>query len=251
MVDSSRLNSDTGGYQGSGRDVIGEGESDLVHGDGALKLGGATGSERYAELDAAQARLLGIQQQASRLCERCGPLASQLAGGSPNPWDRTESIRKILEGLPFDLAAGDQQIEFLAEPADSLEKWAGEGNESIKGIEQFLGEGNGAVEELIEGAYTFERMGSHPGAWSMFMRSLTEIKGAGCTMTGLGVIADIGTVISPQDGVIGNLIPGKTPAGPYPIGIRILRSNELQGAIDLRLNCWRLVRTFAAGLNDP
>lgn len=170
----------------------------------ALKLG-STGASRYAELDAAQAQLQSIQQQAEQLHEdyenAAARLARQLPAGSPNLWDRTEPVRKILEGLlaPFDLAAGDQQLEFLAELAETLEKWAGEGNEGIKGIKELRSQGNSAVEELIEGGYTFDRMVSNPRLWSMVMRNLTEIKGAGYTMSGLGILADIGTIISPQD----------------------------------------------------
>jgi hypothetical protein len=127
----------------------------------ALKLGD-TGPVRYVELDSAQSLLLEIQQR-----------ASQLRAGSPNPWDRTEPVRKILEGLlaPFDMAAGDQQLEFLAEIAESLEKWAGTDNEGIEGIERLLGEGKSAVDEIIEGGYALGRIASDPRLWSMVMRT--------------------------------------------------------------------------------
>jgi hypothetical protein len=170
----------------------------------ALNLGDM-GPTRYVELDAAQALLLQVQQQASQLHDdyesAAARLASQLGTGSQGPWDRTEPVREILEGLlaPFDMAAGDQQLEFLAEIAETLEKWAGEDNEGIKEVQQLLSEGKSAVEELIEGGYTFDRMASSPALWSTVMRSLMEIKGAGYAMSGLGVLADIGTIISPQD----------------------------------------------------
>lgn len=170
----------------------------------ALKLGGA-GPARYAELDAAQVQLQSIQQQAGQLHEdyenAATRLASQLDPGSPNALDRVESARKILEGLlaPFDLAAGDHYLEALAELAETLEKWAGQGNKGVELVIEMRDKGLNRVSELIEGGYTLDKMESDPALWGTVMKSLSEFKAAGYTMTGLGIVADIGNIIEPED----------------------------------------------------
>jgi hypothetical protein len=170
----------------------------------ALKLGGA-GPARYAELDAAQVQMQLVQQQAEQVHEDYENAATRLAGqldpGSPTALDRVESARKILEGLlaPFDLAAGDHYLEALAELAETLEKWAGERNKGVKLVIEMRDKGLNRVSELIEGGYTLERMESDPALWGTVMRSLSEIQELGYTMTGLGIIADIGNIIEPED----------------------------------------------------
>lgn len=178
----------------------------------ARKLGG-TGPDRYTELDAAQAQLQRIQQQADQLRQdyenAAARLASQLSASSPNGWDRTEPIRKVLEGLlaPFDMAAGDFWVSQLKEVAGVTEEWVNEWGGKIDAAGAKLGKGESIVNDLLKLGDEGEAVGQRIDAWYGFAprwlsasaENLAEIRDFGNTISGLGIVADIGTIISPQN----------------------------------------------------
>jgi hypothetical protein len=135
-------------------------------------------------------------------------------GKGENLWGSTEHTREILEGFlaPSDMAAADTQLEVLKELAEVLDKWGGDSNEGLEFVEELMREGKNASSEIIEGGYAYDRLLEEPGLMGAIMKSLPEIEAAGYTLTGLGVLADVGTVISPPDsgahGVVDRLSAG-------------------------------------------
>lgn len=139
--------------------------------------------------------------------------ADGLAGKDPpSLWDRTEPGRKTLEGFlaPFDLAAGDYWIDKLKELAGVPAEWSSEFGEEITKA--------GGIDDLVQRferiralGYEADTIGQKTDAWFAFApawlraaaENLAAVRGAGAAMSGLGVLADIGTFISPQD--TGNL----------------------------------------------
>jgi hypothetical protein len=85
--------------------------------------------------------------------------------------------------------------------------WLTEADESIKLIQTLRAEGKPAIDATKEAAKLFESTGVKMDAWDAFAPdwlrsaagSLAKIKVLSGILTGLGVVADAGTVISPQD----------------------------------------------------
>jgi hypothetical protein len=184
---------------------------------------GATGPVRYAELDAAQSQLQMIQQQAQQLHEdyenAAARLAGQLPAGSPDAWDHTEPVREILEGLlaPFDLAAGDFWVSQLKEVAGVTEEWVNDWGGKIDAAGAQLASGESIVDDLLALGDEGEAVGQRVDAWYGFAprwlsasaENLSEIRGFGGVMSGLGIVADAGTLLSPQNsGAMGNVDRG-------------------------------------------
>jgi hypothetical protein len=133
----------------------------------------------------------------------------RLAGKEPpSLWERTEPGRKVLEGFlaPFDLAAGDYWIDKLKELAGVPAEWSSEFGEEItkaKGIDDLAQRS----ERILALAYEADTIGQKTDAWFAFApawlrtaaESLAAVRGAGTAMSGLGILADIGTFVSPQD----------------------------------------------------
>lgn len=172
----------------------------------ALRLTGS--AARYAELDAAQRRLLGIEQQAQQLHQEYEHAAAKLAAqldAHTTLWQRTESIRKVLEAFiaPLDMAAIDHWIDIGREisgiPADRIRE-LGKLIKQIRGTSdlvtrrQLLTEAGDLVETYGESISAWER-------WApVWLRARYPLSyGAGRVMDGLGIIADAWTVISPED----------------------------------------------------
>lgn len=139
--------------------------------------------------------------------------------GSPSAWDRTEPFRKVLEGLlaPFDLAGGDFWVSQLKEVAGVTEEWVNEWGSKIDAAEARLGGGESIIKELLELGDEGESVGQRVDAWYAFAprwlsasaEGLSEIRGFSNTMTGLGIAADIGTMVSPANsGEMGNVDRG-------------------------------------------
>jgi hypothetical protein len=156
--------------------------------------------------------LAQIQAQAHALNGRYLGAATSTADPvdeDPGLWEKSEPIRKVLEAVlaPLDIVAADHWIDLLKEAAGVPAEWLKELDEQIETIESLQKAGKPASEALIEAAQLAERVGTKADAWEAFAPawlktaagSLSEIRGLSYTLGGLGVLADAGTVISPQD----------------------------------------------------
>jgi hypothetical protein len=174
------------------------------------------------EVETASARPSAIQRQAEELHERylaASRATAARADEHPGLWDRTEPVRTVLEAVlaPLDIVAADHWVDALKEVAGVPADWVEELGQSITTIQNLRADGKSAVDELIEGGKLAEATGNKLDAWNAFAPgwlrtaagSLAEIKGFSYTLTGLGVAADVGTVVSPQDkGVMGTVDRG-------------------------------------------
>jgi hypothetical protein len=180
----------------------------LVQQQASLKLGGS--SANVGELDVAQTRLQEIRQRAQQLHQEylaaAGRLARQLDG--PSAWERTEPERKILELVlaPFDLAAGDHWIEVLERITGVLDERARDLGVGIKAAqaEDDLGLRGQMIVDLARDAEAYLQSDAAWDTWApRWARILSgnygSLTGFGKTMDGLGILADIGTEVSPQD----------------------------------------------------
>jgi hypothetical protein len=170
-----------------------------------------------ADVQAATATATGIQQQAQDLHQRYLAAASKTAADTEahsGLWGSTEPVRTVLEFVlaPLDIVAADHWVGALEKVAGVPSDWLKEADNEIKVIQRLRAAGKPAVEELKEGAKLLESTGTKLDAWDAFApgwlrtsaRSIAEIRGLSYTLTGLGVLADAGTIISPQDkGMLG------------------------------------------------
>jgi hypothetical protein len=127
----------------------------------------------------------------------------------PGLWEKSEPIRKVLEAVlaPLDIVAADHWIDLLKEAAGVPAEWLSQLDEQIETIESLRKAGQPAADALIEAAKLADRVGVNADAWDAFAPawlkmaagSLSEINGLSYALGGLGVLADVGTVISPQD----------------------------------------------------
>jgi hypothetical protein len=169
------------------------------------------------DLQTASATVNGIHAQAQELHQRYLAAASKTAAGVEEHsglWGSTEPVRKVLEFVlaPLDIIAADHWIDALKEVAGQPSDWLKEVDNSIIAIRRLQAGGEIRVNEIQEAAGLIEASGTKEDAWDAFAPgwlktaagSIAEIRGLSYTLTGLGVIADAGTVISPQDtGVLG------------------------------------------------
>jgi hypothetical protein len=164
----------------------------------------------------------GIHAQAQELHQRYLAAASKTAAGVEDHsglWGDTEPVRKVLEAVlaPLDIVAADHWV-------GALEKVAGVPSEWVAGVDEKLGEvknlihaGKSPNEELIETGKLIESTGGKIDAWYAYAPnwlktaagSIAEIKGLSYTLSGLGLVADAGTLISPQNqGALGDVDRG-------------------------------------------
>lgn len=172
-----------------------------------------------ADVEAASATVTGIRQQAQELHQRYLSAASKTAADTDahsGLWGSTEPVRTVLEFVlaPLDIVVADHWVSALEKVAGVPSDWLKEADNEIKVIQRLRAAGKPAVEELKEGAKLLESTGTKLDAWDAFApgwlrtaaRSIAEIRGISYTLTGLGVLADAGTIISPQDkGMLGGL----------------------------------------------
>jgi len=172
-----------------------------------------------AEVESASAAVTGIQRQAQDLHQRYLAAASKTAADAnahSGLWDSTEPVRTVLEFVlaPLDIVAADHWIDWLKEAAGVPADWLKEVDKSIKVVQTLRAAGKPAGDEIVDAADLIESTGTKLDAWDAFAPnwlrtaagSLAEIKGLSYTLTGLGVLADAGTIISPQDkGVLGGV----------------------------------------------
>jgi hypothetical protein len=171
-----------------------------------------------ADVQAASATATAIHTQAQELHQRYLAAAGKTAAGldeHKSAWESTEPVRKVLEAVlaPLDIVAADHWVSVLKEIAGVPSEWVKEASEPLDKASALLKQGKSAVEELIEAGYKLERAGGRLDAWEAWSPgwvktaagSLAEIKGLSYTLGGLGLLADAGTFISPQNqGALGN-----------------------------------------------
>lgn len=126
-----------------------------------------------------------------------------------NAWEKTEPYRKYLETFlaPFDIVAADHWIGALEKVAAQPSEWVASFGETVESIEAAKNAGQPITDALIQAAYEAENVGAKLDAWEAFSPgwlkaasgSLAEIRGLSTTLGALGIIADAGTIISPQD----------------------------------------------------
>ncbi len=170
-----------------------------------------------ADLESASAAVSGIHRQAQDLHQRYLAAAAKTAadvGDHSGLWDRTEPVRTVLEAVlaPLDIVAADHWVSALEKVAGVPSEWDKEAGEQLDAIEAAMRAGRSQVQELQAAAQFLERTGGKLDAWYAFAPgwlktasgAIAGIRGLSYTLSGLGLIADAGTVVSPQDkGVLG------------------------------------------------
>jgi hypothetical protein len=170
------------------------------------------------DLQTAAATVNGIHGQAQELHQRYLAAATKTAAGVEEHsglWAGTEPVRKVLEAVlaPLDIVAADHWVSALKEIAGVPAEWVAEVDEKIGEVNKLIRAGRSPIEELIEGGKLAESTGERIDAWYAYAPdwlktaagSIAEIKGLSYTLSGLGLVADAGTLISPQNqGTLGN-----------------------------------------------
>jgi hypothetical protein len=164
------------------------------------------------DLKAASTTVGGIHGQAQELQQRYLAAASKTAAGVDQHsglWESTEPVRKVLEAVlaPLDIVAADHWVSALKEVAEVPWEWLAQVGEKTEDVEKLKLAGQSRVEELIEAAKFTETAGGKIDAWWAFAPkwlataagAIAEIRGLSYTLSGLGLVADAGTIITPQN----------------------------------------------------
>lgn len=141
-------------------------------------------------------------------------------GGTYSP-SVFETVHTYTEAAlaPFDIVAADHWVSALERVAGQKERWGSELDDAIaqvkSGMEALPGESH--AQELMNLAGTADRINNKLYAWDTFAPDwlrlaagkLAVIKGTGYVLGGLGILGDVGTMISPPDkGDLGNVDRG-------------------------------------------
>jgi hypothetical protein len=170
------------------------------------------------DIQAAGSAVSGIHGQAQDLHQRYLAAAARTAAvveQHTSLWEGTEPVRKVLEAVlaPLDIVAADHWVSALKEVAGVPSEWVAGVGEQIAEIEKLIKAGKSPIEELIEAGKLAESTGGKLDAWYAYAPgwlktaagSIAEIRGLSYTLSGLGLVADAGTLISPQNkGALGN-----------------------------------------------
>ena len=164
------------------------------------------------DLQTASATVTGIHGQAQDLHQRYLAAASKTAAGvedHPGLWGDTEPVRKVLEAVlaPLDIVAADHWISVLKEIAGVPAELVAKVDEKLSEVENLIRAGKPANGALVETGNLIDATGGKMDAWYAFAPgwlktaagSIAAIKGLSCTLSVLGIVADVGTVISPQN----------------------------------------------------
>jgi hypothetical protein len=171
-----------------------------------------------ADLDAAKAKVSQIQARARELRDQYEAAAKRMASqlDTPGVWERSEPYRKVLEGFlaPFDMAGADFWAATVKRLASVGEEWVDDFGAKVDAAQDGALDGVNIVEELKALGNEAELLGTRIDAWWAFAPkwlstaagNLSEIEGFSRVMGGLGIVADAGTLISPQDsGTMGDV----------------------------------------------
>jgi hypothetical protein len=164
------------------------------------------------DLQTASATVTGIHGQAQELHQRYLAAAGKTAAGVEQDsglWAGTEPVRKVLETVlaPLDIALADHWVDALEKIAGVPSEWEKEAGESVDEVSKLVRAGKSPLDELIESANLLEKTGANLDAWYAYSPgwvktaagSISEIRGLSYTLSGLGLVADAGTLISPQN----------------------------------------------------
>jgi hypothetical protein len=173
---------------------------------------GSSSSSLKAGLESASTALARVESQAQDLHQRYLAASRKTAGSVDEHsglWGKTEPVRTVLEAVlaPLDIVAADHWVEALKEIAGVPKDWVKEVDNQIGDIGDLVRAGKSPTQAIIDAGYFVESTGTKLDAWYGFAPgwlraaagSLAEIKGLSYTLTGLGIVADAGTMISPQD----------------------------------------------------
>jgi hypothetical protein len=185
-------------------------------------------ASRLAQVEHHLATALPDTRSAEQLHTNVRRAVAGVRADQPGVWEHTEPERKVLEGLlaPFDIGAGDHWVDLLKKAGEEPVKLVEAVDEGLQNIEELLKEGEFVGDELIQTAQKIERTGRMLDAWAAFAprwgetaaRFLSEVDGLSYAMDGLGLIADTGTLVGPQDtGVLGDV--DRAAAGANALGI--------------------------------
>jgi hypothetical protein len=165
-----------------------------------------------ADVQSASATVDTINKQAQELHQRYLAAASKTAAAvdeHKSLWESTEPVRKVLETVlaPLDIVAADHWVSALKEVAGYPAELINGVDEKLEEIEKAKSAGKPINELLLKAADFTESTGQKYDAWYAFAPSwlktaagsIAEIRGLSYAMGGLGIIADVGTVISPQN----------------------------------------------------
>jgi uncharacterized protein YukE len=124
-------------------------------------------------------------------------------------WEKAEPVRKVLEAVlaPFDIVAADHWIELLEKAAGQPSEWISKLDGLIGEAEELKDAGKPITDLLVNAAKEAESVGTKLDAFDAFSPgwlraaagNIGAVRGLSTTLTGLGLIADAGTMISPQD----------------------------------------------------
>ena len=164
------------------------------------------------DLQTAAGTVTSVHSQAQELHQRYLAAADKTAAGvdeHKSGWESTEPVRQVLEFVlaPLDIVAADHWVDALKEVAGQPSDWLKEVDNSIVAIQRLQAKGQIRVNAIQEAADLIETTGTKEDAWAAFAPgwlktaagSIAEIRGLSYALTGLGVLADAGTVISPPD----------------------------------------------------
>ena len=164
------------------------------------------------DLQTAAATVNGIHGQAQELHQRYLAAASKTAAGVEEHsglWGDTEPVRKVLEVVlaPLDIIAADHWVSVLEKVAGVPSELLKQAGESVDEVSDLMRAGKSPVEELIASANFLERTGGKLDAWYAYSPgwlktaagSIAEIRGLSSGLSVLGIVADVGTMISPQN----------------------------------------------------
>jgi len=165
-----------------------------------------------ADLESSSAAVSRIHTQAQDLHQRYLAAAAKTAadvGDHSGLWDRTEPVRTVLEAVlaPLDIVAADHWVSALEKIAGVPSEWQKEAGDTVNAIEAAMRAGQSQVQELQAAGRFLEATGGKLDAWYAFAPgwlkaaagSITQIRALSYTLSGLGLIADAGTIVSPQD----------------------------------------------------
>jgi hypothetical protein len=164
-----------------------------------------------ADMEAAAARVNQIQARARQLHQDYETSAAQLARqlDAPTAWERTEPDRKALEWLLAapDLALIDHWLGKLKEAGNNPAELAEDFDRDLAEAERLISEGKPARDALIKAGFSADTAIARADAWDAFApdwvkaaaRWLPQIRGVSYGLAGLAIVADTGTLISPED----------------------------------------------------
>jgi uncharacterized protein YukE len=167
---------------------------------------------RQAALDSALQVSATAGEQAKAGAQTAAAQVDSAKSGLAGMWDHTEPGRKVIEFVlaPFDTVAADHWIDLLKEMAGQPADWLKDADASLAEITKLRASGASYADLrnlMIETGGKFDRIWSMSDAWEAFSPSwlkaaagsISEIRGLSNVLTGLGLVADASTLISPQD----------------------------------------------------